>query len=707
MKNPIASLFNPKSIAIIGASETPGKAAERRTRSLLESGFRGRVYLVNPKRNKLFGQKAYPSIAEIKGRIDLAMIIIPGRFIPQAVADAAQKGAKAVIIITAGLGESGPEGKEIEARIMEAADRHGVKVVGPNCSGMYSASAKINMLGIPTINPGKISVVAQSGNVIDALTHLAKRKGQGFSKIISLGNAIGARFHEIVEFLAQDDPTEVILLYIESVRDGHKLVQAARKASIRKPIIALKVGRTTAGQRASASHTGALAADDRIVAAGFEQAGIIRVFHVDEMFDLAEALVNCPPAQGDRVAILSEGGGDNSVAADIAEQKGLRVPVLDQATQDRITPHLLAGMPAHNPIDYGGTAEENPLVVAETVAQVMSDDRIDQVFITGFFGGFQDIIAPHVGPVEIRAATRLVDLVKEHQKPLIIHSAYANDDYASLKVLRESGIPVLAGTDRAGSIMAGLAAQAGNKQKPGPIRSKSGGRNKAKEVFDQVRSDSRTNLLETESRSVLEAYQIPLPPVQLLTGPEQAAEAVRRFDHPLACKIVHPDILHKTDVGGVKLNLQGETEVRSAYLEISRQAGKAAQAEKTVGVLASPMAEPGLECIFGIVRDPSFGPVVMFGLGGIMVEVFKDVSFGVCPLTKDDIERMITSLRGFRMLTGVRGKKASDLKLIRGLIQKLSIIALENPEIQELDLNPVIVHPKGCSIVDSRLIISE
>ncbi len=703
-------LFNPASVAVIGASEVPGKASERRVRSLIEGGFGGQVYLVNPKRDRLFGRRAYPSMKDVDGRVDLAMIVIPAKFIPEAVADAAAKGAKGVIIITAGLGETGEEGKRIEAEILDIADRYGVNVIGPNCSGMYSASGSMNFLGIPGIKPGRLSILAQSGNIIDSLTHYAAKRGRGFSKIISSGNAIGVRFHHYIDYLADDDDTGVIMLYLESIKDGSELVQAARRAVTKKPIIALKVGRTTAGQRASASHTGALAANDAIVEAAFEQAGIIRVSNVDEMFDLAETFIDCPKPKGSRVAILSEGGGDNSVAADNAERWGLEVPVLSPERQEKIKEHLLAGMPAHNPIDYGGTAEENPDVIVQCVRQVMEDDDIDLVYLTGFFGGFRDIIAPHIGELEAEASKKLVGLVEEFKKPLAVHTSFAGMDYEALEVLREGGVPVLASSDRTAQCLAALARQAADARRLEKVRLVTGdgsARPEAEKIFAAVRSQDRTNLLETESRRLLAAYGFDLPPAELAETAEAAGRAAEAMACPVAMKIVCPDIVHKSDAGGVKLGLVGREEARAGAKEVMANARKVAPADRIVGVLISPMAAAGQECILGLVRDPQFGPVIMFGLGGVFVEVLGDVSFGVAPLSEDDIERMMTSIKGYKLLTGVRGQAAKDVEAVRDMLRRLSVIAVENPEIAEIDLNPVIIHEKGASVVDSRVILTD
>ncbi len=703
-------LFNPASVAVVGASEVPGKASERRTRSLLEGKYPGRVFLINPKRETLFGLKAYPSLRDVDGPLDLAMIVIPGRFIPEAVADAAAKGAQGVIIITAGLGETGPEGKKIEAEIMAIAERHGVNVIGPNCSGMFSASGRMNFLGIPGIKEGRLSILAQSGNIIDSLSHYARRRGRGFSKIISSGNAIGVKFHEYIDFLADDPQTAVIMLYLETIKSGDELVKACRRAAARKPLIALKVGRFGAGIRASASHTGALAADDRIVEAAFEQAGLIRVSNVDEMFDLAEAFLDCPPAKGNRVAILSEGGGDNAVAADNAERWGLKVPILSEERQERIKTHLLAGMPAHNPIDYGGTAEENPPVIVECVREVMADDEVDLVYLTGFFGGFRDIIAAHVGELETETSQRLVALVRETGKPLVVHTSFADENYPALKELKAGGVPTLNSSDRAAQCLAALAHQAANERRFQDVRLIEGhgsSREEAEKIFESVRRAGRTNLLETESRALLQAYGLEVPPAHLARDGDEAGRLAEGLKYPIAIKIVSPDIIHKSDVGGVKLNLKSTEHLHRGVEEVIEGALKVTTRERIVGVLLSPMAASGQEVILGLVRDPQFGPVVMFGLGGVFVEVLKDVSFGVAPLSEDDLDRLLTSIKGHRLLAGLRGQPPKDGAALKELIGRLSIIGSENPEIAEIDLNPVIVHERGASVVDSRVILSE
>jgi acetyltransferase len=709
MERSLEKVFNPQSVAVIGASEVPGKASERRTRSLLEGGYGGDVYLINPKRSELFGRKAYPNITEINKEVDLVMIVVAPRFLVSAVADSVKMGAKGIIIITAGLGETGEEGKKIEAEVLNEAAKTGAYVIGPNCSGMFSASAEMNFLGVPRLKKGSISVLAQSGNVIDSLTHYARMKGVGFSKIISVGNAIGVNFHEYIEYLKDDPDTKAIMMYLEGIKEGNSLVRVVRETVKKKPVIALKVGRSGAGARAAASHTGSLAGDDIIVDAAFRQAGIVRVSNADELFDMAEVFCDCPLPKGNRVAILSEGGGDNSVAADNAELFGMEVPVLSEETQEKIKPFLLEGMPASNPIDYGGTAEENPHMITECVKVCMEDGQVDGIYITGFFGGFKDIIAPHVAEIEEQTSRDLVGLVKKHEKPIFVHTSFARGDIESLNILKTAGVPVIESSDRASQCLGALMKFALNQKKISQMSipsSEAKERPAVKAIFKIALDENRSNLLETESRALLEEYGISLPEAILAHSPEEAIEAARKMPYPLAMKVVSPDIIHKSDAGGIKLDLKDEKDVGKAFKEILNSAGKVTTKERVLGTLISPMAAEGQECIIGMIRDSQFGPVIMFGLGGIFVEVLKDVSFRVAPLAEEDIDEMIKEIKGYKILTGIRGEKAKDINAIKSILAKLSEIAINHAEIEEIDLNPVIVHEKGVSIVDSRIIIS-
>ena len=705
----LSPLFKPASVAVIGASEVPGKAAERRTRSLIKGGYPGKIFLINPKRDTLFGRKAYPSILDIGEDVDLVMVVVAPKFIPQAVADSVKMHAKGIVIITAGLGETGEEGKKIEAGILRTATAGEAKIIGPNCSGLFSAAGDMNLLGVPPIKKGPLAVIAQSGNIIDSITHYAEMRGVGLSHIISAGNAIGVQFHEYIDYLGQDEATKVILMYMEGIKEGGEIVRVAREVSKRKPIVILKVGRSKAGARAAASHTGSLAADDTVVDAAFRQAGIVRVTNVDEMFDVAISFANMPLPKGNRVAIVSEGGGDNSVAADNAEHFGLEVPVLPQATQERIRPFLLAGMPASNPIDYGGTAEENPDMINKVVEALMEDKTVDSVYVTGFFGGFKEIIAPHVGELEEKTSQELVRLMRQYGKPIAVHTSFAQAPFRSMEILSENGVLLTPSSERAAQCLAYMAKFGTGREKLAlarPLPAVQADAAAARTLIEGVKRVGRKNLLETEARDLLSLYGIALPPATLAKTPDEAADAAKAVGFPVALKIVSPEIIHKSDAGGILLNLGDEQAVREGFAQVVANAGRVSSPKKILGALVAPMARKGQECIIGMIRNPQFGAVLMFGLGGIFVEVLKDVSFRVIPPTDLDLEEMIHEIKGYPLLSGVRGQKPKDTGILKEVLQRVAQLAADHPEIAEVDINPIIVHEQGASVVDARVIIA-
>ena len=702
-------LFRPASVAVIGASEVPGKAAERRTRSLIQGGYPGKIFLINPKRDTLFGRKAYPSILDIGEEVDLVMVVVAPKLIPQAVADSVKMHAKGIVIITAGLGETGEEGKRIEAEILCTATEGGAKIIGPNCSGLFSAVGDMNLLGVPPIKKGPLAVIAQSGNIIDSITHFAGMRGVGLSHIISAGNAIGVKFDEYIDYLGQDEATRAIMVYMEGIKEGGQIVRVAREVSKIKPIVILKVGRSGAGARAAASHTGSLAADDAVVDAAFRQAGIVRVTNVDEMFDVAMSFANMPLPKGNRVAIISEGGGDNSVAADNAEHFGLEVPVLPQATQERIRPFLLAGMPASNPIDYGGTAEENPDMINKVVEVLMEERGIDSVYVTGFFGGFKEIIAPHVGELEEKTSQELVHLMRQYGKPIAVHTSFAQAPFRSMEILAENGVLLTPSSERAAQCLAYMAKFAARREKLNlarPLPAIPANVDKARTLIEAVKRAGRKNLLETEARELLCLYSVSLPPTPLAKTPDEAAAAAAAVGFPVALKIVSPEIIHKSDAGGILLNLGDEAVVREGFAKVVTNASRVSSPEKVLGVLVAPMAPKGQECIVGMIRNPQFGAVLMFGLGGIFVEVLKDISFRVIPPSDLDLEEMIHEIKGYPLLSGVRGQTPKDTGILKDLLRRIAQMAADHPEIQEVDINPIIVHEQGASVVDARIIIA-
>lgn len=718
MSQSLEAVFNPSSVAIIGASEDPGKFAYRRTRTLVDGSYQGNIYLVNPKRAQLFSRKAYPSILDVDGTVDLAVVIVAPRFITSVVADSIKMGAKGIIIMTAGLGEAqgeaGIEGKKIEQQVLDEASKTGTHIIGPNCIGIFSGSANLNLIGYH-IEKGSLALVAQSGNVIDSLVRYGQLRGIGFSKVVSAGNAIGVKFHEYLDYLKGDPETKVIAFYLEGIKEGNELIRVARETVKEKPIVVLKAGRTKAGARAALSHTGALAGDDRIVDAAFKQAEITRVSNVDELFDVAEVLYSCPLPQGNRVAILSEGGGDNAVTADNAQKYGMEVPILSQATQEKIKPLLLAGMSAANPVDYGGVAEGNPQVIEECVKACVDDDQVDAVLVTGLLGGLAEILHACPPSVEEQTCQELVNLVNKYKKPLFVHSCFGREPTKSFDILRSGRVPVFESSERSAMCLSMLMNYASNKRKimemkiPKGVEPPSLISNKPKvaQIIKRAKAMGRTSLLETEAKEILKEYGIPVPEFRLARSNQEAARLADEIGYPVVAKVVSPQIIHKSDAGGVKLNLKDGDEVGKAFDEIIKRAKAYNKEAQIDGVVLSPMERRGVEVIVGMTRDAQFGPVVMFGLGGIFVEVLKDVSFRIVPLTKGDAYQMVKQIKGYPILEGVRGEEASDIEAIVDIIMKVSRLASENEAISELDLNPVFIFKDGASVVDARMILSK
>ncbi|MCB0331669.1 MAG: CoA-binding protein, partial [Bdellovibrionales bacterium] len=525
------AMANPRSIMIVGASETPGKAAERRTRSLIEGGFNGDLFPVNPKRETIFGYKAYPTIADVPAEeVDLAVIIVARHQIVEAVRGCCEKKAKGIIVITAGLGESDAEGKAIEDEILALAAKSGSRIVGPNCSGMFSGTAAVNLLGVPGLKAGPFSVIAQSGNVIDSLCYYAAIRNTGFSKIFSAGNAIGFSLHHYIEFLSNDPETKVIMMYLEGIREGVQFIEACRAATIRKPVVVIKVGNSEAGMRAAASHTASIASSSEIVSIALKQAGVIRANNVDELFDLAEGLAYCPIPKGNRVAILSEGGGDNAIAAENVDLCGLRIPLFSKELQERIRPILLPGMPAHNPIDYGGVAEEDPIRIAKVTEQCFASEEVHSVLVTGFFGGFREIISESVAEGENETARKLIELVHKYEKPLVVHSSFARAASESLEILKRNNVPVYESCGRSARVLAAANEYSSYRrkfqdQKPLEFEAFDADRiARADAIIQKARSEERTSLLETEAREILEIHGLPVCEATLAESLEDVFE---------------------------------------------------------------------------------------------------------------------------------------------------------------------------------------
>lgn len=709
MQSDLDYIFDPRSVAVIGASRDPSKWGNLMSKTLVESAYKGNIYLVNPKGGVVYGRETYPSILDIEDAVDLAIIGIPPKLVPDAVRDCVKKGVKGIIIITAHFGEYAEEGKKVETEIVEMARKGGARIIGPNCMGIYNASVDLNTT-FTSFLPGPFAFLTQSGNLGLEVNHFARKRGWGFSKWVSFGNQIDIPFHEYLDYVKDDPNTKVILIYIEGLKEGREFLRVAKETTENKPVVGIKVGTSSAGARAAASHTGALAGSNEVYDAVFKQAGIIRVNDAGELLDVGEALVKCPLPKGNRIAILADGGGTVTLAADVAGRYNLVVPVLSEETQQKLSEAMpAAGLhSARNPIDFA--TEVNIRAWARFPEILLQDEEIDGLVLVGVYGGYTDSW-PEWEKIWVEMAHEISQLPKKYNKPVIVGSMFHEDKLNSLEILSQQGIPVYGNVKTAMRCMGCLVERRRylekleEDEKEQPLILSPDRTSAVKTIINAVKDCDRTVLVETEARNLLKAYSLPVSKFKLARDIQEAIRIAEEIQCPVAMKIVSPHIIHKSDAGGVKLNLKDKDDVAKAFSEIMTNAKAYDKEAEIYGVIITPMEDKGTEVIVGVTKDPTFGPTVMFGLGGIFVEVLKDVSFRVTPLTKMDANEMIREIKGFPILTGVRGQKAVSIDAIADIITKVSLLAIENLGISELDLNPVFASEDGASIVDARIIL--
>jgi len=709
MQHGIKAIFEPRSVAVIGASRNPEKWGNLMARSLIDSDYTGELYLVNPKGEEILGRKTFSSILDIKETIDLAIIGIPVKKVEEAVSDCIKKGVKSIVIVTAHFGEYSQEGRHAEVQIFNLARNSGTRIVGPNCIGVYNSSICLNTTFSP-LPPGNFAFLTQSGNLGLEVSYFAGKRGLGFSKFVSLGNQVDVLFHELLDYIKDDPDTSAVLLYIEGVKEGRKFLEVAREAARIKPIITVKVGVGEAGVRAAASHTGALAGHDDIYDAVFRQAGIIRAVNSTDLLDMGEALVKCPLPRGNRVGIICNGGGAGTLSADVAGKYGLEVPVMSASSQNQMeTATLPDALHAKlNPVDFADEAD--PWAWVKLAGILLQDDDIDALVAVGGYGGYEDSF-PQLKATWVEMAYELANLQTKYKKPVIVQSYFLEDNPESLQVLREQGVPVYINPDTAMKCLGALVTrrkyldQIEEEEGQDYLSLPEDRKRKCDKIISSVRANNRQVLTEVEARDILEAYGLQPATGKLVSSSEDAVSAAKEIGYPVVLKVISPDIVHKSDAGCVKLNLACEEDVHKAFDEAIRNARKHYASAEIWGCLVDRMKAGGIEIIAGVVKDQTFGPTVMFGLGGIFCEVLKDVSFRVAPIKRGDAYRMIREIKGYPVLAGARGTVAADIEAIVDILLRLSAFVEENPDIAELDLNPVVVFEKGAAVLDARMLL--
>ncbi|MCF8069685.1 MAG: acetate--CoA ligase family protein [Desulfobacterales bacterium] len=706
-------ILNPESVAIVGASKDETKRGFQAIRRLLEEKYEGQIFPVNPKESRILGLKCYAAITDIKDNVDLAYITTPAKTLPTILKACGEKGVAGVIVIAGGFGETGSEGKEREKKLIEEARKNNVRLIGPNTSGMINVHEKLNLVGFREPPRGNIALLCQSGNMaLTLMTEASVKSFQGYTYYIGVGNEADIRFHEYLDFFSQDEKTKAILMYVEGMRDGRRFLQQAYKTTREKPIILLKSGRTTTGKKSAGSHTGALAGISEVAKTAFKRAGIIVIENPDELFSAAETLANLPPIKNNKVAILADGGGHATIAADILSDLGVEIPRLSEHTQNKLRQILPEAASVRNPVDVAGGTDSDPSVFAYCAKAILKDSDIGGLLIVGLFGGYSIRFAKSLELMEEDAAHMMGKLVRDGKKPIVLHSLYSSAKPHSLNLMRYYKIPVYDALNVACKSISVLA-EYGNylrryKEKANFVL-KWGSKSKpeGKDIIKNAIRENRRVLLETEAKRLLQIHGAPINKEILATTAGEAAAFAEKIGKDVVLKIVSPDILHKSDSGGVRLHLRKKKDIERAFKEIVQNARKYSPGADIRGVLVAPMAEDGVEVIIGTKNDAQFGPVIMFGLGGIMVEILKDVSFRVLPISTSAAKYMIEEIRSSSLLNGFRGIPPCDKKTLRRLLSICSDLIESYPEIEEMDLNPLILHEEGLSLVDARIILKE
>ncbi|MBL0713478.1 MAG: acetate--CoA ligase family protein, partial [Desulfosarcina sp.] len=704
-------ILNAESVAIVGASRNETKRGFQAIKILLAEKFTGPIYPVNPREKNILGIACHPSVAAIPGEVDLALITTPASTIPAILEDCGAKGVAGAVIIAGGFGELGAQGRQLEAQITALARRHRIRLIGPNTSGMINLHQNLNLVGLRDAPRGDIALLSQSGNMaLTLITEARLKSRKGFSYYVGVGNEADIKFHEYLAFFEQDPATRAILMYVEGMRDGRRFLQQAYRTTRKKPVILLKSGRSATGKRSAGSHTGALAGMSQVARGAFERAGIVVIENSDELFPAAETLASLPPIRNNQVAILADGGGHATIATDMLTDLGIGLPELSPKTQAALRRILPGAASVPNPVDVAGGTDADPSLFADCARIILNDRAVGGLLIVGLFGGYGLRFAARLALKEEDAAHQMGKIVQKRKKPIVVHSLYSAEKPHSLDLLRYYDITVYDSLEIACRAI-GVLAQYGRHLKSyrtrvnfvmeGDRKVRSEGRG----LLQKARDENRCFLLEHEAKQLLKMHGAPVSADTLAQSADEAVASAARVGGAVALKIVSPDILHKSDVGGVRVNLEGQTAIQAAFDEIMHNARAFAPQADIRGVLVSPMASPGAELIIGTKYDDQFGPVIMFGLGGVLVEILKDVSFRVLPISLLAAGKMIEEIKSFPILNGARGIPPYDKRAIKRLLMICSEVMAAYPEIREMDLNPVIVYEKGLRVVDARIIL--
>jgi len=707
MNKDIECIISPKSIAVVGATNRPGSVGLATFKNLLQAGYHGVLYPVNPKSQSVQGVKAYPSLTDVPDDVDLAVIIVPAKVVPSVVEEAVKKQVKGCVVITAGFKEVGGQGIELEERLKELVRENGTRLVGPNCLGVVNTNKEVCMNAsfariMP--QPGNIAFISQSGALCSAVLDVAAGRNIGFSKFISFGNKADVNEIDLLRYLKNDPDTDVILMYIEDITDGREFIKVTRDITLNtgKPILAVKSGRSPEGAQAAASHTGSLAGSDNTYDAIFLQGGIQRVEGVNELFNYAQAFSKQPLPKGNRVAIITNAGGPGIMTTDAAIRHGLRLAELSDSTKAKLLEYLPETASIRNPVDVIGDATHERYEAA--IRDILMDDGVDGAIV---------ILTPQAMTDILETARIIPRVAKDIRKPIFSAFMGLVDVSEGVQYLEEHGIPNYIFPEAAVRSMVSMVRFGDRMRSRGDrkreVRQFSTDREKAAGIIKEKLGGRQSCYMpEDEATEILRCYGFPLLESRVVKDPSELGPVIDELGFPVAMKIISQDVIHKSDAGGVRLKIKSLEQARKAFEEIIGNVKRLKPDARVEGILVEQMAQSGLEVILGATRDSKFGSMCMFGLGGIFVEALKDVTFRLAPMSELSAENMIRSIKAYTVLRGVRGNPPADIESIKDCILRLSQMVSDHPEIKELDINPLIVYPEGqgCAVADSRILLS-
>ncbi len=700
--NPLKSIFAPTNVAVIGATEKEGSVGRTILWNLISSPFGGAVFPVNPKRSSLLGIKAYPSIKDVPDPVDLAVIVTPAPSIPGIIGECIEAGVKGAIVISAGFKEVGPEGARLEQQILEQTRKSGMRVVGPNCLGVMNPVSGLNAtFAAGMAHKGNVAFISQSGALCTAVLDWSFKANVGFSAFVSIGSMLDVDWGDLIYYLGDDPHTESIVIYMESIGDARSFLSAAREIALSKPIIVIKPGRTEGAARAAASHTGSLTGSDEVLEAAFRRAGVLRVDSISDIFSMADVLGKQPRPKGPRLTILTNAGGPGVLATDKLLTTGGELAEISDETMQKLNEFLPAAWSHNNPIDIIGDA--SPERYAKALEVAADDPNSDGLLV---------ILTPQAMTDPTATAEALKDYAGTFDKPILASWSGGQEVAPGEAILNKAGIPTFEYPDDAAqafTYMWHLTYNLKTLYETPSLPDDNGtapDRARAREIIDHVRATGRDLLTEAESKELLAAYGIPTTPTSIASSAKGAGKIAARMGFPVVLKLHSETITHKTDVGGVKLNLQNAAAVEAAFTEIKNSVTEKAGAQHFLGVTVQPMVKmEGYELIVGSSIDPQFGPVLLFGSGGQLVEVFKDRSLALPPLNTTLARRMIERTKIYTALKGVRGRKPVDMEALERLLVRFSQLVVEQRWIKELDINPLIASPEGLLALDGRVVL--